>query len=134
MPIVGFNLHKISIERKEPITGQVNIKTNLKISDIKEEKTIAELGKENVALKFEFGFDILYEPKIAAIHFSGHVLDMESEKQAKEILKSWKDKKIDEDLRLRISNMIWVKCNIKAFLLEEEIGLPVHIPLPRLTK
>ena len=43
-------------------------------------------------------------------------------------------KKIVEELRLKVSNMIWVRCNIKAFLLEEEIGLPVHIPLPRLSK
>lgn len=134
MPVVGFHLKKISVERKEPITSQINIKTNMKITDITEEKTIVEIAKEGVALQFNFDFTINYEPKVATIHFSGHVLNIEKEEEAKEILKAWKDKKLDEELRLRISNMIWVKCNIKAFLLEEEIGLPIHIPLPRLTK
>ena len=134
MAIIGFNLNKISIERKEPIKGQINIKTNLKITEIKDEKGIPEISKDKTALKFDFEFDINYEPKIANIHFAGHVLDLENADDAKNILKEWKDKKLSEDLRLKISNMIWVKCNIKAFLLEEEIGLPVHIPLPRLTK
>lgn len=134
MAIVGFNLEKISVERKAPIKGQVNIKTDLKIIDIKEEKNIPEFAKNNLALKFEFEFDIKYEPKFAIIHFAGHVLYVEGEEGVKKILSEWKNKKIEEELRLRISQMIWVKCNVKAFLLEEEIGLPIHIPLPRLTK
>jgi len=134
MAIIGFNLKKISIERKQPIKGQVNVKTNLRIAEIEEEKTVVEIAPGKTPLRFDFEFAINYEPKIAVVHFVGHVLDLEEDKEAKKILKEWKDKKIDEDLRLRISNMIWVKCNIKAFLLEEEIGLPVHIPLPRLTK
>lgn len=133
MTIIGFNLKKISVEKKETIKGQVNVKTNLKIIDIKEEKAIAEISKDRTALKFDFEFDINYEPKIATINFLGHVLSIEEEKKAKKILSEWKDKKIEVDLRTKVTNMIWIKCNIKAFLLEEEIGLPIHIPLPRLT-
>ena len=134
MAIVGFNLNKLSIERHNPIEGNVNVKTNLKINEVKEEKVLLELSKEKTTLQFDFEFSINYEPNIATIHFAGNVIDVEDEKEAKKILKEWKDKKLDEDLRLKISNMIWVKCNIKAFALEEELGLPVHIPLPRLTK
>ncbi len=133
MTIIGFNLRKISVEKKETIKGQVNVKTNLKITDIKEEKAIAEISKDRTALKFDFEFGINYEPKIATINFLGHVLSIEEEKKAKKILSEWKDKKIEVDLRTKVTNMIWIKCNIKAFLLEEEIGLPIHIPLPRLT-
>lgn len=133
MTLIGFNLQKISIERKKPIKGEVNIKTNLKITDIIEEQAIPEISKERKAIKFEFDFIIKYEPDIAEIRFAGHVLDMEDEKTARKILDEWKDKKINEELRLSVSNMVWIKCNIKAFLLEEEIGLPIHIPLPKLT-
>ncbi len=134
MALVGFNLTKISVEKKNPISGQVNIKTNLRISDITEEKSKVELGKENTILRFDFEFTIEYEPKVASIKFEGHILELQEDKEAKIILKEWKTKTIDEDLRLRVSNVIWTKCNVKAFLLEEEIGLPIHIPLPRLTK
>lgn len=134
MALVGFNLGKISVEKKNPISGQVNIKTNLRISDISEEKSKMDLGKDSIILRFDFEFSIEYEPKVATIKFEGHVLDLIEEKEGKNILKEWKTKKIDEDLRLRVSNVIWTKCNVKAFLLEEEIGLPIHIPLPRLTK
>lgn len=134
MAVVGFNLQKISIERKKSLKGQVNIKTNLRFTDIKEDRVLPEISKDKTMLRFEFEFTINYEPEIASVFFSGYVLDIESEEEAKNILKEWKNKKIKDDLRLRISNVIWAKCNIKAFLLEEEIGLPIHIPLPRLTK
>ncbi len=134
MTLVGFNLTKITVEKKNPIAGQVNIKTNLRISDISEEKARVDLGKDSTLLKFDFEFTIDYEPKVAVIKFEGHVLELQEEKEAKSILKEWKSKNIDEDLRLRVSNVIWTKCNVKAFVLEEEIGLPIHIPLPRLTK
>lgn len=134
MTIIGFNIRKMGIERKNNIKGPVNVKTDLKISDIKEEQDIPDIAKDKKTLKFEFDFSINYEPKVATINFSGHVLNVESESDAKKILSEWKNKKIGEDLRLKISQMIWVKCNVKAFLLEEEIGLPIHIPLPRLGK
>ena len=132
MPVIGFHLTKISVERKDRITGQVNVKTNLKISDVKEEERIAEVAKDMTSLRFDFEFKIDYEPKAANLLFVGHVLDVEKDEDAKKILKNWKNKKIDDELRLRISNHVWLRCNIKALLLEEEIGLPIHLPLPRL--
>ena len=134
MAILGFSLNKMSIEKKKPAEGAVNIKTNVKFVGIKEVKDIAEIAKDRTALNFEFEFSIKYEPGVAEVSFAGFVLNIEKKEDAEKILKDWKNKKIDTDLRLKLTNTIWVKCNIKAFFLEEEIGLPIHIPLPRIGK
>jgi hypothetical protein len=52
----------------------------------------------------------------------------------KSIMDSWKDKKIPENMRLGIFNFIMVKCNVKALYLEDEMNMPLHVPMPRLTK
>jgi hypothetical protein len=37
-------------------------------------------------------------------------------------------------MRLGIFNFIMVKCNVKALYLEDEMNMPLHVPMPRLTK
>ena len=47
----------------------------------------------------------------------------------------WKDgsdKKIPEGIRIGLFNFIMSKCNVKALQLEDELGLPFHVPMPRL--
>lgn len=129
--IVGFNLSKVSIEREKGIKGKIEIKSNLNITDIKKENL--EISKENEVLAFEFSFTINYEPKIAEIVFQGDVLLMVSPAESKEILKKWKKKEILDSIRLLLFNIILTKCNIRALQLEEELNLPTHIPLPKLS-
>ena len=131
MPIIGFQLEKVSIERHNLIKGKVNVKTDMNFTKISEQ-TIKDLSKENRALKFDFDFTIKYNPDIATMEFKGHVLWLDKPEKAKQILEDWKTKKIEEELNWGIRNLIWTKCNIKAFVLEEEIGLPLHLPLPKL--
>lgn len=129
--IVGFNLSKISIEREKEIKGKIEIKSNLNITDVKKENL--EISKENDILAFGFNFTINYEPKIAEIVFQGDILSMVSPAESREILKKWKKKEISDSIRLLIFNVILAKCNIKALQLEEELNLPTHIPLPKLS-
>ena len=129
MRIIGFTFNKISIERKKEIKGKLEIKTNLNISEITKEA--AELVKEDV-LKFNFSFDVLYEPGFISIRFEGSVLVIVPPDKVKEILKHWKKKKILEYARIPLFNFILTKCNLKALGLEEEFNLPLHIPLPKL--
>ena len=129
MRIIGFTFNKISIERKKEIKGKLEIKTNLNISEITKEAV--ELVKEDV-LKFNFSFDVLYEPGFISIRFEGSVLVIVPPDKVKEILKHWKKKKILEYARIPLFNFILTKCNLKALGLEEEFNLPLHIPMPKL--
>ncbi|MBI4448133.1 hypothetical protein HY643_04075 [Candidatus Woesearchaeota archaeon] len=133
MPVIGFNLDKISGERKSPLKKDINIKTDMHIKDIKKEDI--NLGaKTSEVARFEFEFSIVYEPKYADILIGGHILYAESDEKIKEILANWKkSKKIDEGLKLSLLNAILIKCNIKALLISQELGLPPPIRMPKLS-
>ena len=129
MRIIGFNLSKVSIERKEKLEGKLEIKQNINIDEISKEKI--NIAKEE-ALKFEFTFSINYDPKFAEVEFKGHVLALPEKDEMKKILKEWKSKKIPEGIRVGLFNFIMAKCNIKALSLEDEMGLPTHVPMPKI--
>jgi len=129
MRIIGFNLSKFSINREEKIDGKLEIKQNINIDDIQKEKIT--ISKDE-ALKIKFTFSINYEPKFAEVEFKGNIIGMPDKNELKEVLKEWKDKKIPEGMKTGIFNFIMAKCNIKALVLEDEMGLPTHIPMPRI--
>ena len=130
MRIIGFNLKKIHAERKKDIKGPIKINTNLDINSI--EKDSIDIAGD--ILKFSYNYEIKYTPEIGELIFQGEVLVIPDKPDIKEIQKDWKKKKIKEEVRLPIFNFIMAKCNLKALQLEEDFGLPPHIPLPRLSK
>jgi len=135
MAIIGFNLKKILVERKSLVRGEVKVNTKMNILNIKREQVKIIAGKD--VLSFDFEFIINYHGvsdhigNIADVIFEGNVLDVTEPKEAKKILEDWKKKNIKQELRIRILNTILSKCNVKALVLEDEIGLPPHIPLPK---
>lgn len=131
MKLVGFNFEKISIEKLSELTGKLSIKTDIDIKEIKEIKTNMLKTKEIILnIKFQYGID--YTPGIAKLDFKGSILVAAEGKQAKEILKEWKNKKISDEFRIIIFNLILSKASIKALQLEENMNLPPHLPLPKL--
>ena len=129
MPIVGFNFNKITAEKNNKITGKLNIKNDLAIKDIEQEKIA--LGKSEEVLKFNFEYVINYEPNVGKISITGNILHMDEPKKIKEILDDWKkQKKLPKELAPRILNTILSKCNIKALILSQDINLPPHIKMP----
>jgi len=131
MKIIGFNFKKISIERKKDIKGKLEIKTNIDIEGI--EKDNLEIAGD--VIKFDYSYRIEYSPDHAEIEFKGTVLVIpDSPEDIKKIVKDWKKKKVEENLRIFIFNFIMGKCNLKALQMEEDFALPPHIPLPRLSK
>lgn len=134
MVVVGFNLTKILVERKAFPKAQIKISTKMNILDIKKEEIKIPSNKDT--LFFDFEFAIQYKSPtqkgiIAEVAFEGNVVYLSESKETKDILKSWKKKEINTDLKMRILNTILAKCNVKALFLEEEIGLPPHLPFPR---
>ena len=133
MPIVAFNFDKISVEKKRDVTKGIKITNNIDLSNIKEENPKIE-GSNSGALRISFEFLTKYEPKIASISLSGHIIYLEESKKIQEILNGWKKgKKINKDLMTYLINAVLIRCNIKALTLSQEVNLPPHIRLPIIT-
>ncbi|MDO8468057.1 MAG: hypothetical protein Q7S56_03885 [Nanoarchaeota archaeon] len=133
MKLVGFSFNKIvaekiSMERPKNLT----INTGIDISTISKADTEISMGKEEI-LHITFNYKIEYNPKYAQIQFSGEVFLGVDKKISLEILKQWKEKNLSEEFKISLFNIIFRKSNIKALDLEDQIGLPLHIPLPRLS-
>ena len=131
MAVVGFNLNKISVERKDVLSGKVKITSKADITDIKKDKIEMVKGKD--VLRFDFSYLVFYEPDMAKLDFQGYVLVLEEPNKVKEILKDWKKKKVDPSLKQDIFNLLLKKCTVKAFGLEEDLNLPTHFPLPQIS-
>ena len=130
MRIIGFNLTKILVQKQEKSEERLQISQNINIKDITEEKIPIT---ENKALKISFNLIVEYSNNYAKIEFEGTILVLAEKDELKKILESWKSKKIIEQIRVPLFNFIMDRCNIKALQLEDELGLPFHVPMPKLT-
>ncbi len=131
MKLVGFNFSKIYIEKFTDISRDLKINTNINVSELKPLKSEIFKSKEEVIL-VKFTYVINYDPEGAKLEFEGNTMISIEPKKAKAILKEWKDKKMPDDFRNALFNLIMMKSNIKALQLEDELNLPYHIPLPTL--
>ncbi|MBU2562272.1 MAG: hypothetical protein KKF68_01260 [Nanoarchaeota archaeon] len=133
MKIAGFNFTKISVEKFSDNLKNLKINTNLDISEINEFKSDLFKTKEEI-IEVNFDFKINYDPDFAKINIKGNVLLAFESKKVKDIIKQWKNKKIPEDIKITLFNIILRKSNLKALQLEEELNLPFHISFPSLKK
>ncbi len=131
MKLIGFNFTKINAQKSEKIIENVNIKTNIDVSDIHEVKSDFFGSKESL-VGVKFGYKIDYEPEFAGILFNGTVLFSTNSKESVEILNQWEQKKILDKFKIPLFNIILKKSNLRALQLEEELNLPLHIPMPSL--
>jgi hypothetical protein len=130
MQVIGFNFEKILAEKKKQPEGKIEIKSNINLKSIAQEKI--DLIKDKEVLKFSFEFYVDYTPDIAKITFEGFILAILEKNQIKETLKRWKTKKISDEIRIPLFNLILAKCNLKSLQFEEEFNLPTHVPMPQI--
>ena len=83
MPVIGFNLNNISAEKRNQISGKLKINNNLKITTIEKEKQTITNSDE--VLKFNFKFDVSYDPDIGNLNMEGSLLLMEEPKKVQQI-------------------------------------------------
>ncbi|HLD55657.1 MAG TPA: hypothetical protein VJB35_05340 [Candidatus Nanoarchaeia archaeon] len=133
MKLIGFNFSKISINKESDNFKGLKINTNINIQEIKEIKTNILKGKEEI-LGVKFNYLLNYEPNIAIIEFEGNILIETDVESMKDIIRKWGTKKISEDFKIVLFNIILRKCNIKSLQLEDEMNLPLHINLPSVQK
>ncbi|MEX0932635.1 MAG: hypothetical protein WDZ77_00865 [Candidatus Pacearchaeota archaeon] len=129
MKIVGFNFNKISVEKTSDNYKDLKINTKIDVTEVKQIKSEVFQSKENL-IEVKFNYSITYSPKIAEVSFSGAMLTLVDDKTAKEFIKSWKKKQFPEEHKIPLFNVILKKSNLKALELEDELNLPLHIPLP----
>lgn len=131
MPIVGFNFTKIAAERNEMNAVTEKIESDLRLNDVLPEKIA--IKESNEVVKFLFEFEIIYGQAGRAL-LSGNVLYMDEPKIIKEILASWKEnRKVKAELMTQVLNAILYRCNIKALNLAQDVNLPPHFKLPRVS-
>ena len=111
MHVIGFNFEKINAERYGNLKGKLELNSNINISDIAEEE-IESISKK--PLKFSFNVDIIYNPDFAKISFKGFIIALFDDKLKKEILSTWKDKKVLESVREEVMNIIFIKALVRA--------------------
>jgi len=133
MRVIGFNFTKINIERFKDRIDKIKFNTKIDILSIEPLKTEFLKTKEDI-IKIDFNYSVSYEPDYAKLELAGNVLFSIDSKMARELLKGWKNKTISEEFRISLFNVILRKSNIKALQLEDEMGLPLHLPLPSLNK
>ena len=131
MKFVGYNLNKINAERISDNFEKIKIDTKIEISKIEKFET-KNFPKELIKIDFVYTLD--YSPKFAKLDFNGFVLFSAEENEIKDLIKSWKDKKIEENFQTVLFNIILKKTNLKALELENELNIPFHINMPSLKK
>lgn len=130
MKIIGFSINKVIAEKNDDAKGKIELVSGLSLKDIKKQEVTIS-NKET--LKFDFSFSINYKPTLGKIELEGSVITVDENNEAKEIIENWKKKKFENQLKLPLFNFIMNKCNIRAIQLEDELGLPPHFQLPKLT-
>lgn len=130
MKLIGFNFTKMNLEKKSDNMKDLKVSTGIDISEVQEAKSdfFSSSAEELIAVKFEYSIN--YEKDVATLKFFGSLIVSVESKQGKEILKQWKEKKLPEDFRLSVFNIILRKSSVRALQFEEELNLPPHIPLP----
>lgn len=133
MKFVGFNFTKINVEKTSDIFKDLKINTNIDVSNIEQLKNeIFKAKEELLGVKFKYGVDY---GKVGKIELEGNVLVSIESKEAKSIMKEWKNKKIPEDFKISVFNVILRKSTLKALQLEDEMNLPIHTrTIPRVGK
>ena len=135
MTVVGFNFNKIIVERDKPLQGKVSINNNIAITNV-EDKDLALGGMKQVGLRVLFEYSVKYaneaKETLAHIDLEGEVLILDEEPKVKEVVADWKkNKKVGQELTLKVLNNALVKCNIQSMILSRDLNLPSPIPLPK---
>lgn len=128
LKLLGFNFIKIHVEKKPNFQNKLDIKSNIDITSV--EKYSLDLVKQD-AIKVSFSFAIDYGD-LGNLLLEGFLILLFDKKSFKEVLENW-DKKLDPELRAAIINLVIQKSSLQALKLEEDIGLPFHIQMPRVS-
>ncbi len=130
MKLIGFNYTKINGEKNKESVENLKVNTNIDISEINEAKNNFFKSKDSL-LNIKFIYTLNYSEEFAKIEIGGNILLSIESKIGKEILKKWKDKQMPDEFKTKLFNLIIRKSNIKALELEDNLNIPLHMPMPK---
>lgn len=126
--LAGFGYSKILVERADNSNTTLKISPSINISSIEKHK--ADSSKQDL-LKIGFKFSVDYSG-LGKIELEGRMFLIVDQKTQKEAIEGWKNKKLDSEINMLLLNIIMQKASLKALDLEDEMNLPLHVPIPRL--
>lgn len=137
MKFIGFSFTKIIAEKNNSYKKGSSINTNIEFTNIVEQKL--EILKEGEGLEVSYKFSVNYsdpnekkQSPFAQIECEGKIVLSTTKEESKEILKFWKKKELPNQFKVPLFNAILKRCTTKAITLEEDLGLPSHIPFPQI--
>lgn len=134
MQIIGFHFTKINAEKLDSTKNTV-INTHIDFADLDKDKM--ELFKDQDILQVLFNYSVTYTSKDdkksipGSINLSGKVIISADKEESKDVFKSWKKKELPPTFQVPVYNTILRKCSLKAANLQEDIDLPLTLPLPK---
>ncbi len=139
MQIIGFQLNKINAEKSPEFKKQTNNRMNIEFIEIQKQDASIIPEKETIVISFQYLLEYYSQEKKkeetqASIKFEGKIIIAADKNESKDILNTWKKKKLSDQFKVILFNIILRKCSTKALLLEEELNLPSHLPLPMVSQ
>jgi len=126
LKLIGSKFIKIEAERNLDFNDKFELKTNIKIISLE------KIQNSKNSLKLSYGFDVKYG-ELGKIKLIGILYLTGNSKIIKELLKIKEKKEYNTPEFIVITNLIIEKASIKALELEEELSLPIHIKLPKIS-
>jgi len=124
--LIGAKFLEIEAKRNPDFSGKLELKTNINIVSIEK----VEKSKDTLKVIYNFGVDF---GDLGLISLKGALFLLTDAKTLKNILENKENKEYDSEEYIIITNLIIQKASLKAFELEEELNLPIHIKLPSLS-
>ena len=129
LSLLSSRLTKVNGNRSPDFSGKLSMNQNIKITSM--EKFKPKEAKTE-ALKADYCFEVDYS-ELGKVEIGGTLFLGADPKTMKKILDEHKNKKFDSPEQIAIMNIIIQKASLRAFEIEEELGLPIHIRLPQLS-
>ncbi len=131
--IINLTLDKISVDKTGPLKGKIEAKNGIKFTDIAEHPTPEGMNNQAL-LKFKFTYSVDYLPNIAKTEIVGYIHYLTSKDAKDKILEDWdKEKKIEPSFSGQLVNYVFAKCGVMALSLSQQVGLPPHIAMPKIS-
>lgn len=126
--LIGSKITKIQANRNPDFEGTIKLETNVNISSIDSYKA----NDANIeTIKVIASFVVDYHD-LGKIEIEGQLFFTGDKKDLATIKDNFNKKQYNKPEMISIMNIVLQKFSLKAFEIEDEFGLPVHIKLPTL--
>jgi hypothetical protein len=124
--IINSKFLEIEATRNPEFSGKLKLKTNVQINLLEKAKDSKEMLKTVYTFEIDYG-------ELGKVKVKGELFLLSDAKTVKTVLKNKESKEYNTPEYIEITNLLIQRASIKAFELEEELGLPIHIKLPSLS-